>query len=112
MRIWDIPCKKLCDKHLLGEHRELHAIWVYLTTSRGASYKKHPETLRWENNTNGLIKRHREQVKEFKSRGWQHASPLPFKSFRTKITSSKKRCINSIPEQIKILKSKSCKCKI
>jgi len=27
MRIWDIPPKRLCRSHLLGEHRELHAIW-------------------------------------------------------------------------------------
>ena len=30
MRIWDISPNKLCDKHLLGEHRELHAIWVII----------------------------------------------------------------------------------
>ncbi len=31
MRIWDIPPKLLCRNHLLGEHRELHAIWSILT---------------------------------------------------------------------------------
>ena len=32
MRIWDIPTKKLCDQHLLGEHRELHAKWSIIKT--------------------------------------------------------------------------------
>lgn len=50
MRIWDIPCSKLCDRHLLGEHRELHCIWTCLTTPKGSNYKKHPETLRWKHN--------------------------------------------------------------
>ena len=27
MRVWDISTEKLCKNHLLGEHRELHAIW-------------------------------------------------------------------------------------
>lgn len=28
MRIWDLSPKRLCRNHLLGEHRELHAIWA------------------------------------------------------------------------------------
>jgi hypothetical protein len=31
-RIWDADPALLCDRHLLGEHRELHAIWSILTT--------------------------------------------------------------------------------
>jgi len=31
MRIWDIPANKLCTKHLLGEHSELHGLWNILT---------------------------------------------------------------------------------
>ena len=34
MRIWDIAAHKLCRNHLLGEHRELHAIWSILTTGK------------------------------------------------------------------------------
>jgi hypothetical protein len=26
VRIWDLDAAELCDQHLLGEHRELHAI--------------------------------------------------------------------------------------
>ncbi len=43
MRIWDIPASKLCTKHLLGEHRELHTIWNILTQNK-SGYSRHPET--------------------------------------------------------------------
>ena len=35
MRTWDIPPEKLCRQHLLGEHRELHAIWSIITKKEG-----------------------------------------------------------------------------
>jgi hypothetical protein len=34
VRIWDLDPASLCDRHLLGEHRELHAIWSILTTGK------------------------------------------------------------------------------
>ena len=34
MRVWDVSPKELCRAHLLGEHRELHAIWTILTQTR------------------------------------------------------------------------------
>jgi Pyrimidine dimer DNA glycosylase len=46
VRIWDLDTTVLCDQHLLGEHRELHAIWSILTTGK-RGYAHHPETLRW-----------------------------------------------------------------
>lgn len=45
MRIWDISPGKLCKNHLLGEHRELHAIWTVITENK-KGYSKHPETIR------------------------------------------------------------------
>jgi hypothetical protein len=47
MRIWDIPPRALCRQHLLGEHRELHAVWAVLTQGK-SGYSRHPETLRWK----------------------------------------------------------------
>src|SRR5262249_30687182 len=98
MRIWDIPVTRLCRQHLLGEHRELHAIWTYLTTDKGQSYRKHPETLRWKGNLGALQARHEQQVKEMAKRGWKHNSPLRG-SYR--ITTRPRR-INTIGEQIEI----------
>ena len=75
MRIWDIDPRLLCDQHLLGEHRELHAIWSILTTGK-TGYARHPETRRWRGRLAALYARHDEQIAEMDRRGFRHASPL------------------------------------
>ena len=75
MRIWDLDSALLCDQHLLGEHRELHAIWSILTTGK-TGYARHPETLRWRGRLAALYARHDAQVVEMSRRGFRHASPL------------------------------------
>jgi hypothetical protein len=75
MRIWDLEPADLCRAHLLGEHRELHAVWSILTRDlRG--YRRHPETRRWEGRLAALFRRHEELVAEMTRRGYRHASPL------------------------------------
>ena len=59
MRIWDFPANKLCTKHLLGEHCELHALWNILTQNK-SGYSRHPETLRWKGKLAALYLRHEE----------------------------------------------------
>jgi hypothetical protein len=75
VRIWDIDPALLCDRHLLGEHRELHAIWSILTTGK-TGYAKHPETVRWRGRLAALHARHDAEVEEMARRGFRHASPL------------------------------------
>jgi hypothetical protein len=75
VRIWDLETTVLCDQHLLGEHRELHAIWSILTTGK-RGYAHHPETLRWRGRLAALYARHDEEVKEMCKRGFSHRSPL------------------------------------
>lgn len=75
MRIWDVDPACLCDQHLLGEHRELHAIWSILTTGK-RGYGRHPETLRWRGRLAALYRRHDEQVAEMGRRDFRHLSPL------------------------------------
>jgi Pyrimidine dimer DNA glycosylase len=75
VRIWDVDPGALCDRHLLGEHRELHAIWSILTTGR-RGYARHPETLRWRGRLAALYARHEAEVAEMARRGFNHASPL------------------------------------
>jgi len=75
VRIWDLDTAVLCDRHLLGEHRELHAIWSILTTDKWG-YAHHPETLRWRGRLAALYARHEEQVQEMGRRGFRHLSPL------------------------------------
>ena len=76
MRIWDrIHPRKLCSKHLLGEHRELHAIWSILSKGK-TGYRNHPEVKRWEGCLGALYFRHELLCYEFSCRGYNHASPL------------------------------------
>lgn len=106
MRIWDLPPCLLCRQHLLGEHRELHAIWTILTEDR-TGYRNHPETKRWVGNLLALYLRHEKLVAEMLKRGYHHRTELD----RTKATGG--HCaqpIQSIGEQITILKGKGCLC--
>lgn len=109
MRIWDIPPHQLCRKHLLGEHRELHAIWTILTTDK-KGYRKHPETKRWEGKLAALYNRHEEEVKEMKKRNYAHHSLLDKNLAVGKTTQDE--MVNTIEEQKILLKNKNCDCHI
>lgn len=109
MRIWDISCEKLCRSHLLGEHRELHAIWSVITKHR-KGYSRHPETLRWKGKLKALYSRHDSLVREMRRRGYRHLSALPK---HLAVGSGRQReFVDSYREQIKLLKRKGCGCKI
>ena len=109
MRIWDIEPNKLCRNHLLGEHRELHAIWSVITKNK-KGYSLHPETLRWHGKLKALYLRHEKLVKEMNLRGYNHFSPLEKKLAQGK---SKQNIFIDLPKhQILILKNKGCKCTV
>ena len=63
MRIWDLEPERLCHQHLLGEHRELHALWVILTQDK-QDFSRHPETLRWRGKLQAPYRRHERLVAE------------------------------------------------
>jgi len=109
MRIWDIPVNNLCDKHLLGEHLELHAIWSILTKNK-KGYSRHPETLRWKGKLKALYLRHQAQVREISIRGWLHKSDLNKKM--VKGNSVQTQFVDLPKDQVRILKSKGCKCNV
>jgi hypothetical protein len=107
MRIWDISPNKLCNRHLRGEHSELHAIWSIITNDKkGFTY--HPETLRWKGKLKALYLRHEQQIKEMEIRGFNHKSPLDIKF--AKGNNKQKEHVDSIEKQIRILRNKSCEC--
>ena len=109
MRIWDIAPGNLCRNHLLGEHRELHAIWIIIT-ERKKGYSNHPETLRWIGKLQALYRRHNVLVKEMEQRGYTHKSYLDKRKATGK---SKQDVFVDLPsKQIKILKQKGCSCQI
>ncbi|MDP8259441.1 MAG: pyrimidine dimer DNA glycosylase/endonuclease V [Candidatus Gygaella obscura] len=109
MRIWDISSSRLCRQHLLGEHRELHAIWSILVNLK-KGYSHHPEVLRWKGKLKALYKRHEALCTEILSRGYNHKSPLDKK----KVEGSRfqKEFIDSLIKQKHILKNKRCNCKV
>jgi hypothetical protein len=107
MRVWDLPCGQLCDKHLLGEHAELHAVWSILTNKRNA-YSQHPEVKRWAGNLNNLFDRHCQLVTEFRKRGFKHMSDLAYE--KATDVNEKVALINTLEEQKAILTTKPCPC--
>ena len=109
MRIWDISPKKLCRNHLLGEHRELHAIWSVLVNGK-KGYARHPETLRWKGKLKALYGRHEALVSEMAARGYRHLSPLA----KRQATGSAKQTIyvDRLRKQLVILRNKHCQCDV
>ena len=105
MRIWDIKPKYLCRKHLLGEHRELHALYTIISMDK-KGYRSHPETKRWEGKLPALKKRHQELVKEMQNRNYNHKSEL--KDFDGNKTQDE--LIATVLEQEQILNEKPCDC--
>lgn len=109
MRVWDIKPRHLCRKHLLAEHRELHGLWNALTKHKGkGGYSLHPETLRWVGKQKALYNRHEELVEEFSRRGYNHHTPLDERLATG--SGTQEVFINSLTEQMDILKQKPCEC--
>lgn len=109
MRIWDVPPAVLCRQHLLGEHRELHAVWTIITEGK-RGYCRHPEVLRWHGKLQALYRRHEELVAEMRSRGYRHHSAL---DPALASGDQEQDClIDDIPAQIEILRGKRCGCAV
>ncbi len=72
MRMWGVSPALLCNKHMLGEHVEMHMFAG--TIKKGISTKGYTET--------GLVdlskirSRHNSIAKEMKRRGMNHKSPM------------------------------------
>ena len=109
MRIWDLPPEVLCRNHLLGEHRELHAIWSILTNNK-TGYSRHPEVIRWRGRLKALYLRHQILVKEMGNRGYRHNSPLLKKLATGKAKQDLQ--VDSYEDQIRNLKGKECGCRV
>lgn len=74
MRMWMVPTVLLCDKHLLGEHGEMHK---FIPTFR-REYKVHRRfTPIVQIQFKGYRQRHDALASEMLVRGMRHESPLP-----------------------------------
>jgi hypothetical protein len=107
MRVWDIDVERLCNQHLLGEHRELHAIWTILTAGK-TGYARHPETLRWRGRLAALYARHEAEVGEMARRGFRHKSPLD-PALATG-EAEQTELIDSVEDQLQRLADRRCGC--
>jgi hypothetical protein len=109
LRVWDLSPRLLCRQHLLGEHRELHAIWTVLTRGK-KGYAHHPETLRWRGRLKALYLRHERLVDEMNRRGYRHASPLERKLAIGK--SHQDLFVDPPARQRLLLRKKGCGCRV
>jgi hypothetical protein len=75
VRIWDVSPGYLNRQSLLGEHRELHGLYVIVAEGR-KGYSRHPETMRWVAALGGLAWRHADLVAEMALRGYADRTPL------------------------------------
>jgi hypothetical protein len=108
MRIWDIGPERLCRNHLLGEHRELHAIWSVLTKNK-KGYAYHPETMRWRGKLKALYLRHEQLAEEFNKRGYKHHSRLN-KALAVGLA-RQDEYVDPIRAQLRRLRRKKCACR-
>ncbi|MGC9308655.1 MAG: pyrimidine dimer DNA glycosylase/endonuclease V [Thermoplasmatota archaeon] len=107
MRIWDVPPAELCRLHLLGEHRELHAIWSILVNDK-KGYRNHPEVQRWQGKRAALYRRHAMLVEEMRRRGYRHCSPLDSSEATGEVTQD---CyVDTLAVQRRLLRDKPCDC--
>ncbi len=109
MRIWDLPPEDLCRAHLLGEHRELHAIWAIITQAK-TGYAQHPEVKRWRGRLRALYIRHQCLAREMCRREYTHDSPLEL-DLATGL-SEQDQMVDSVERQRQILKAKGCDCRV
>jgi len=109
MRIWDLLPELLCRQHLLGEHRELHALWVILTKDK-KGFARHPETARWRGKLAALYQRHELLVAEMGRRGYRHRTPLPREEAVGLAEQSEYK--DTPAEQVRLLRAKGCGCRV
>lgn len=72
MRMFNVDVTKMCNKHLLGEHVEMHMFVG--TIKKGISIKGYIDKGLVE--VNNISKRHNELVKEMKKRGMSHKTEI------------------------------------
>lgn len=113
MRVWDIPPDNLCRQHLLGQHREIHAIWNVITKNK-RGYSKHPEVLRWKNHLMSLYFEHELTALSMLERGYNHNSPINLDDCIDMIKPSGISIdyVNTVEEQKQLLKLKGCECQV
>ena len=71
--MWMVNPKRMCRKHLLGEHVEIHMLAGALLKGRSVQGFLDKHLLEPQN----IYARHQALTEEMTARGYKHASPLP-----------------------------------
>jgi len=74
MRMWNVDPKMMCDKHLLGEHVEMHMFMGCI--KKGKNIQGYID--KGLVNIRLIYARHQELVEEMKRRGMNHNSEMEF----------------------------------
>lgn len=114
MRVWDfrlglMNINNMCNKHLLGMHKEVHAIWNILLFGK-KGYSHHPEVLRWKNHLCALDEVHASIALEMIDRRMNHKSSLDSSSLNDSYAYP--TSITTLSEQACRIKAKKCECVI
>jgi len=107
MRVWDIPVDKLCNKHLIAQHHEIHCVYNIITQNK-KGFAHHPEVMRWRNHITQLRSRHELTVSEMLRRGFKHNSPMGLGGVYDIV----REPWQPIEQQIELLRAKGCDCKV
>ncbi|MDY6774172.1 MAG: pyrimidine dimer DNA glycosylase/endonuclease V [Candidatus Nanohaloarchaea archaeon] len=75
-RMWLVDPELLCDRHLLGEHNELHKLQGHIEKGNIAVVRGHAE--KGQVDTSKIEERHDELAEEMERRGFDHQSPLDY----------------------------------
>ena len=72
MRMWMVNPRGMCDKHLLGEHVEMHMFWGTIAKKKNVDgfIEKNLLEIR------SLLRRHDALVREMERRGMTHKTPI------------------------------------
>jgi len=73
MRMWNVQTSEMCERHLLGEHVEMHMFAG--TINKGKSIQGYIDKGLVE--IHNIKNRHDELAEEMKKRNMNHNSPLP-----------------------------------
>lgn len=110
MRVWDVPLRVLCNKHLVAMHVEIHSIFNVITEDK-KGYANHPETMRWRPKVLQLAFKHDEVANEMHRRGLNHHSVLQLRPMLAgEYNNVWPKPITPLEEQWKLLGSKNCEC--
>ena len=72
MRMWNVDTRLMCDRHLLGEHVEMHMFVGCIRKRMSLDGYLNNSLVRIDK----IRERHDELVREFERRGFSHKSPI------------------------------------